>query len=115
MELWIRSQDKEVLVKINDIAVEMNMIYGYFDKNTEYELLGSYKSKERALEVLDDISNKIKNQFIVQVNGLLKPSDQRKIKSRLEKDYVGDFIMSDGMLDIKPINQNLFLYEMPQE
>lgn len=115
MELWIRSQDKEVLVKVNDIAVEMNMIYGYYDKNTEYELLGAYSTKERALEVLDDISSKIKNQFIVQVNALLKPSDQQKIKERFENDYVGDFIMSDGMLDIKPINQNLFLYEMPQE
>ena len=57
MELWIRSQDKEKLVKANDIAIEMNMIYGYFDKNTEYEHLGSYATKERALEVLDEIQN----------------------------------------------------------
>lgn len=56
LELWIRSQDKEKLLKVNDIAIEMNMIYGYFDKNTEYELLGQYKSKERALEVLDEIN-----------------------------------------------------------
>ena len=57
MELWIRSQDKEVLVKVNDIAVEMNMIYGYYDKNTEYEFLGAYSTKERALEVLDEIQD----------------------------------------------------------
>ena len=57
MELWIRSQDKEKLVKANDIAIEMNMIYGYFDKNTEYEHLGSYATKERALDVLDEIQN----------------------------------------------------------
>lgn len=59
MELWIRSQDKEKLVKVNDIAIEMNMIYGYFDKNTEYEHLGSYATKERALKVLDEIQYKI--------------------------------------------------------
>ncbi len=61
MDLWIRSQDKEKLVKVNDIAIEMNMIYGYFDKNTEYEHLGSYSTKERALEVLDEIQKKINN------------------------------------------------------
>ena len=61
MELWIRSQDKEKLLKVNDIAIEMNMIYGYYDKNTEYELLGQYKSKERALEVLDEIQRKIES------------------------------------------------------
>lgn len=61
MELWIRSQDKEKLLKANDIAIEKNMIYGYFDKSTEYEHLGTYKSKERALEVLDDIVELIKH------------------------------------------------------
>ena len=57
MELWIRSQDKECLMKVNDIVVEQNMVIGYFDKDTEYEYLGQYNSKERALEVLDDIQN----------------------------------------------------------
>ena len=65
MDLWIRSQDKEKLLKCNDISMPNNMIYevgtikfkgykivGYFDKNTEYENLGTYKTKERALEVL---------------------------------------------------------------
>ncbi len=72
MELWIRSQDREKLLKCNDIAISNNMIneietirfkgykiVGYFDKNTEYEDLGIYKTKERALEVLDEIQNYI--------------------------------------------------------
>ena len=72
MELWIRSQDKEKLLKANDIGITNNeineggsikfkgyKIVGYFDKNTEYELLGTYETKERALEVLDEIQNKI--------------------------------------------------------
>ncbi len=90
MDLWIRSQDKEKLLKVNDIAIEMNMIYGYFDKNTEYELLGTYKSKERALEVLDEIQNILKNnQYGYKVDGLGKK------------------------VDIIP-NQ-IFVYEMPME
>ena len=59
MNLWIRSQDREKIVNCNDIVVNGYSIIGYFDKDTEYEDLGNYKSKERALEVLDEIQNKI--------------------------------------------------------
>ena len=65
MELWIRSQDKEKLLKVNDIVIEMNMIYGYFDKNTEYECLTTYKSKERALEILDELQDFISGREIM--------------------------------------------------
>ena len=81
MDLWIRSQDKEVLVKVNDIAVEMNMIYGYYDKNTEYELLGSYQSKERALEVLDEIENFIYTEVNI-VNSSYEAADI-EVKSQI--------------------------------
>ena len=59
MELWIRSQDKTKLVKVDNIA--------YMDSSEDYEkevhslwndckgILGTYKSKERALEILDEI------------------------------------------------------------
>lgn len=50
MNLWIRSQDGEKIVNCNDIVVNGCSIIGYFDKDTEYEDLGTYKSKERALE-----------------------------------------------------------------
>ena len=61
MELWIRSQDKMKLVKVN---------YCYImDQNDHFTIIGEtidsgpiiaiYKTKERALEVLDEIQNKI--------------------------------------------------------
>lgn len=69
MELWIRSRDKEKLVKCNDIAIATDTedgktirgykIVGYFDKQTEYEELGFYTLHSRALEVLDEIQKKI--------------------------------------------------------
>ena len=69
MELWIRSQDKEVLLNIKGIqyqnyklveneTVEANILiglYNYYDN----EILGEYETKERALEVLTEIQNKI--------------------------------------------------------
>ena len=57
MDLWIRSQDKEKLLQVNDICVENKRIVGYFDKQTEYEDLGIYATRERALEILDEIEN----------------------------------------------------------
>lgn len=60
MELWIRSQDKTKLVPINDELYIPNSKtwkdFGIFYKN---EMLGYYKTKERVLEVLDEIQYKI--------------------------------------------------------
>lgn len=66
MELWIRSQDKEKLLKCDDIAlVKRNWyeIVGYFDKGTEYEVLGVYENYEKALSVLNEIQNHINNNY----------------------------------------------------
>lgn len=76
MDLWIRSQDKEELVKINK-AISIEEIedttkylkdFGdnhYFIQSEDW-ILGAYKSKERALEVLDEIHDAIaKNEAFV--------------------------------------------------
>jgi hypothetical protein len=57
MELWIRSQDKRILIKVYNVFLNANYdnkrISTYDgDSNTT---LGEYKTKERALEVLDEI------------------------------------------------------------
>ena len=60
MELWVRSQDKRILQKVDNIFLDANYgnkrISTYDEYNTE---LGTYKTKERALEVLTEIQNKI--------------------------------------------------------
>ena len=64
MELWIRTQDRMNLVKINQVSLNYQnnkqIIANYIPEIYEnsscyYELLGTYKTKERALEVLDEI------------------------------------------------------------
>ena len=56
MELWIRSQDREHLMKTTDIDISCD------DKTiiliNNYEM-AKYKTKERALEVLDEIQKYI--------------------------------------------------------
>lgn len=67
MNLWIRSQDKEILLKANELEIEINMIIA-FDGN-KYQCLGTYKTKERALEVLDEISKLVENaMYHTQLN-----------------------------------------------
>lgn len=60
MELWIRSQDKEVLTRVIVIwkDADKNEIWSkssFAIKNC----LGIYKTKERVIEVLDEIEERI--------------------------------------------------------
>lgn len=67
MELWIRSQNKESLTKVNNISLKeirkpyTNEIecYGIGTYYDNLQVLGKYNSKERTLEVLEEIQTKI--------------------------------------------------------
>lgn len=115
MELWIRSQDKECLMKVDRLDYDYSEMTHRIVADGYKVLIAKYTTKKRCLEILDEINNKIKNQFIVKVNALLKPSDAKKLKDELEMNYNGDFIMNDPMLDIQPTTQNVVYYEMPEE
>ena len=73
MNLWIRSQDKMNLVKVRQISVNYQdnkqIIANYMPELYEnsgeyYEILGTYKTKERALEVLDEIQDLLQNAYV---------------------------------------------------
>ena len=81
MDLWIRSQDKMNLVKVRQIGVNYQdnkqIIANYTPELYEnsggyYELLGTYKTKERALEVLDEIEERI---MLINTINLVKDRD----------------------------------------
>lgn len=117
MELWIRSQDRERLLKCNFIEISGNLInkidsiffegyniVGYFNDNIGYETLGTYKTKERAIEVLDEIQK------------LLIP------KTIMETYNVDEAEMLDGTIFIKPMLGDIkiegcmsYIYKMPKE
>ena len=62
MELWIRSQDKLKLVKVNYVyAIEnkINSFSIYGETIDSAPIIGRYETKERAIEVLDEIQNYI--------------------------------------------------------
>lgn len=67
--MWIRLQNKEALVYANNFYImktrgEEKYEISYFDGDS-FVKLGFYKSKERAIEVLDEIQNKIERERVL--------------------------------------------------
>lgn len=60
--MWIRSQNKRILTKVNEVIVvfvdeNKCFISGFWDKGSD--TLGVYLSREKALKVLDEIQDLI--------------------------------------------------------
>ena len=101
MELWVRSQDKENLIPIkNPICVYDNKII--YKESASYVItIGTYKIKERAIEVLDEIQNILKPQLIIKDSG--------KIIGSFE-----DTIVREGATyELKELST--YVYQMPKD
>ena len=69
--MWVRTQDKEILMKVDNINLGIdvdtkkpNRLFTFVDGVTTSFTLGKYKSKERALEVLDEIQAYLENNYL---------------------------------------------------
>lgn len=93
MELWIRSQDREVLTKVVDIYkdADTNEIWSKSSFGIK-NCLGIYATKERALEVLDEIQNFISIQS--RINGTYEEIDIQ-IKSKVVEMMSRIYIMPE--------------------
>ena len=98
MELWIRSQDKELIQKVNigimylKDATNRDCIANR-DNETGFSILGEYKTKERALEVLDEIQDMI----------------------TLNEHISGDYQTSDLLIKSKFLEHQVKIFVMPKE
>lgn len=101
MDLWIRSQDRKHLMKCEAIMYEKTGTgYGLigFTKNYDFNI-ATYKTKERALEVLDEIQKLL--QPIYKVTNDFKKSELTGNYQWIEKqEYI-------------PIQTKV--YEMPED
>ena len=96
MELWIRSQDKMLLLRVVDIRIVMEQEGASIIDDTTSYILGMYKSEKRALEVLDEIQNKLlKSKYDIARENYGKHSDCK-----------------DTVIEISSSN---YVYEMPKE
>lgn len=103
MDLWIRSQDRRIFQKVDNIFLNANYenkrICSLVDDN-EVEL-ATYETKERALEVLDEIQKILKPQLIIKDSG--------KIIGSFE-----DTIIREGATyELKELST--FVYQMPEK
>lgn len=83
MNLWIRSQDKKKLVNINAVNIlefeALIAIHGYINSETHF-WLGNYKTKERALEVLDEIHKCIVDKEVLDgCNNILTLANNKSL------------------------------------
>lgn len=112
MELWIRSQDKKDLVKVNSLWIMDNQIWmevPFYENHKKLGLtlsghnhkLAEYETEERALEVLDEIQNILKPRLIIKDSG--------KIIGSFE-----DTIIREGATyELKELST--FVYQMPEK
>ncbi|MCI6350158.1 MAG: hypothetical protein MR779_04565 [Tenericutes bacterium] len=100
MNLWVRSQDKRILQKVDNIFLDANYenkrISTYDGDNVE---LGTYKTKERAIEVLDEIQKTLKPQLIIKDSGKIIGSFETTI------------IREGTTYELKELST--YVYEMP--
>ena len=98
MELWVRSQDKQALIPINKMIT--NTCEGLFYDGT---ILGTYETKERALEVLDEIQDILKPKIeITKVGEPLTTID-------------GKILYVNQESEMKYQEVSTYVYEMPEE
>lgn len=114
MDLWIRSQDKTKLVKIDNIS--------YLDMSDDYEkevhslfndckgILGVYKTKNRALEVLNDIQNIVNAKTIIKFKEFVPNEYLKRVKDAIDKNSIVEL----PSYEIKEL-AGVIVYEMPEE
>ena len=114
MDLWIRSQDRERLSNCCDFRI-------YYDDDARMwaidscDIVGYYTSYERALQVLDEIQNKIQNQYLLKPKGNIKPDMIQDAKRYFENLNGIKIVACDDFFEMLPINSNVVVYELPKE
>lgn len=118
MDLWIRSTAKTNLLQARFLTImEGKTFYkkneweyeGYticnVALNGNYELLGTYKTKERAIEVLDEIQNILKPKYILDASSI-KPDGDSWVENGI--------IMQNYNANSSIEELSTFVYQMPE-
>ena len=104
MNLWVRSQDKENLIPIkNPICVYDNKII-YKESASYIITIGEYKTKERALEVLDEIYKLLIPKPIISTSN----AEQAELLD-------GTVFIKPMLDDIKLESDTSYVYQMPKD
>jgi uncharacterized membrane protein YfhO len=98
--MWIRSQNKEKMMKVEEIYIALTN--KQFRIYSDEVFLGEYKTKERALEVLDEIHEYIENEYMTN-----------KTKENITRMFIANEISFETFEE--KLNKLKTVYEMPKE
>jgi len=111
MELWIRSQDREMLLKTTSLCIEIQNdvdprlhTFNIFANGIK---IGNYKTKERALEVLDEIQNILMPKVILNASSIKPIGEHYTIDNGV--------VVQNYTADAKWEQVDTYVYEMPSE
>lgn len=118
MTLWIRTQDRTNLTKVERIYVNIDNEVLNYTITGECICLGHYETKERALEVLDEIQKKITEASVIWIENkrIASSLPMKDRETRLLQDYVkAGMPILDERFQLKSVNIDTIVYEMPEE
>lgn len=105
MEIWIRSQDKMKLFRGIDFRGVVEQEGCSIIDNTDDYIIGTYKSIERALEILDEI------QKLLMPKCIINPKTMK-----FSEPYEGNgMVLMDCSADARLEQLSTYVYEMPEE
>lgn len=102
MDLWIRSQDKECITMVNHLYTND---FGEIRQQDDL-ILGTYETKERALEVLDEIEK------------IIQPPMDFIVSQHINFDNDGEGLIGCNILKEEPKIEKIsdvIIYQMPHE
>ena len=111
MELWIRSQDREMLCKVECVELmHDDPEYAKIFLNGQFPdlIVGAYE-KKRALEVLDEIQKLL----VPDIKLLYKKINEDQEDDLSDLKTLFSVIQPDGKLQIHQLHN--VIYQMPQE
>lgn len=107
MNLWVRSQNKECLTNISNIQyIYKNNMHGLGTYYDNLKILGTYKTKERALEILDEIQNILKPKYILDSSSIRPDGD-----SWVENGVIFQKYNANARIE----ELSTFVYQMPKD
>ena len=110
-KLWIRSQDRKGFKQTKELWIGTEMINNHSNFNlyeepktfytivVDNERFARYETKERALQILDEIQSLLIGKVLVE---------PKQTKTKKE-----DSILEAQPINIKPINKDFIVYELP--
>lgn len=112
MDIWIRSQDKQELIKIDYIEANMGRIFIQY--GTFRRCVGTYATQERALKILDEIQKKMVEKYLLKEVEHINYGNMDDLRKYYKRKEI-NFVEVPNGIELEPINKDILVYEMPEE